>query len=1039
MPASYSKRDALRWPAASLTFILVMALVALIPASASAQYFGRNKVQYRTFDFDVLKTEHFDIHYYPEEAEAALLVSRMAERWNDRLSRFFSHDLRGRQAIILYAVSAHFRQTNVIEGLIGEGTGGVTESQRRRIALPVSGSLADTDHVLGHELVHAFQFDMTGADPRETMGQAAGILAFPLWFVEGMAEYLSLGPVDAQTTMWLRDAALREKLPHIKDLDKPEYFPYRWGHAFWAYIGARYGDRMVASLIRSAANPRSDLTGLARQLGTDPDTLTANWHAAIVQMTREVVADSLALASDPRMLLGASNGGGRYNLGAKVSPDGRRVAFFSERDRFSIELYVADAETGKIERQLSKTATDPHFDSLQFLNSAGAWSPDGRTLAIAAVRSGRPIIALIDVRSGRVTRELKLERIGPDTGGKGDGDARGLDDVLNPAFTPDGQSLIVSGNLGGLVDLYRLHIASGLLERLTHDPFADLEPVVTPDGRTVVFVTERFSMDLETLAPSRLRLAKLDLATRVVTPIAAFLQGKHISPQVTANGRSVTFIADPDGVSNLYRIGIDGGPVEQLSSVPTGVAGITSSSPALSASASGRLVFTVFEDDGHTIYVLDPDHTVSLVPAPGQSQGAVLPGRTTPGGDVYALLTNLERGLPSASVVPPKEPYQQDLALDALGQPSISGSIGTFGGRVSGGVSALFSDVLGDHGLGVEAQIGGALSDLGGAFVYTNRKHRWNWGTVLSASPWSIQELQARQDRSAGTTTVTNRITRQPVLSALATTAFPLNTVTRLEFGGGVQSLSYSTETRTGVYDTATENLLETNTVREKLAERMTLGQATAALVHDTSFFGATGPFYGTRSRLELGYNRGTITYTGVLADWRRYFMPVRPVTLGVRVMHYGRYGAGSEDERLIKLYAGYPEFVHGYGVGTLRTVECLIGAIGADCEGFRNLLGSRLLVTNLEVRVPFPGVLRGELEYGRVPVDLAAFYDAGVAWTSADRPAFAGGTRQVVRSVGAAVRVNVFGFVILEVAASHPFDRPDRGIKWQLGIRQGF
>src|SRR6188508_657748 len=257
----------------SIVLWLAIVLVCL-PSTVGAQYFGRNKVQYRTFDFQVLRTEHFDLYYYPEEAEAASIVARMAERWNDRLSRFFSHDLRGRQPLILYAAGAHFRQTNAVEGLIGEATGGVTEALKRRVVLPMSGSLADTNHVLGHELVHAFQFDMTGADPRENMGHAAGILAFPLWFVEGMAEYLSLGPVDAQTSMWLRDAALREKLPHIKDLDNPKYFPYRWGHAFWAYIGAKYGDRAVASLLRSAANPRFDLAGLARQLGTDPDTFT---------------------------------------------------------------------------------------------------------------------------------------------------------------------------------------------------------------------------------------------------------------------------------------------------------------------------------------------------------------------------------------------------------------------------------------------------------------------------------------------------------------------------------------------------------------------------------------------------------------------------------------------------------------------------------------------------------------------------------------------------------------------------------------------
>src|SRR6187402_1396322 len=150
----------------SVVLWLAIALVYL-PSTVGAQYFGRNKVQYRTFDFQILKTEHFDLYYYPEEAEAAAIVARLAERWHSRLSRFFGHELRGRQPLILYAVAAHFRQTNAIEGLIGEGTGGVTEALRRRVVLPMSGSLADSDHVLGHELVHAFQFDLTGDDPHD--------------------------------------------------------------------------------------------------------------------------------------------------------------------------------------------------------------------------------------------------------------------------------------------------------------------------------------------------------------------------------------------------------------------------------------------------------------------------------------------------------------------------------------------------------------------------------------------------------------------------------------------------------------------------------------------------------------------------------------------------------------------------------------------------------------------------------------------------------------------------------------------------------
>jgi Tol biopolymer transport system component len=618
----------------SVVLALALTLVGL-PSVAGAQYFGRNKVQYRTFDFQILKTEHFDLYYYPEEAEAAAIVARMAERWNDRLSRFFGHDLRGRQPLILYAVAAHFRQTNAVEGLIGEGTGGVTEALRRRVVLPMSGSLADSDHVLGHELVHAYQFDMTGADPRDNANQAPGILAFPLWFVEGMAEYLSLGPVDAQTAMWLRDAALREKLPSIRDLDNPKYFPYRWGHAFWAYVGARYGDRAVASLIRSAANPRFDLVGLTRQLGTDPETLTKDWHDAIRASAQAVADDLSPVSSRVRRVIGTRNEGGHFNVGPEVSPDGRKIAFFSERDRFSVDLYLADAESGRIEKRLIKSATDPHFDSLEFINSAGSWSPDGRMLAVTALRGGRPVVAMIDSRSGDVKRELRLD---------------GLDDAFNPVFAPDGRSMVLAGNVGGLLDLYSYSFETGRLERLTHDAFADLQPAFTPDGRSIVFVTERFTIDLDRLEPGPLRLATLDLGTKTVRPLAAFLKGKHLSPQVSSDGASVFFVADPDGISNLYRVPITGGPVEQLSSVPTGIAGITSTSPTLSlASGTGRLVFSVFEDDGHSVYALDQADVVSLVPPAANLQAALLPGRSTATGDLLRLLTDASRGLPAAS------------------------------------------------------------------------------------------------------------------------------------------------------------------------------------------------------------------------------------------------------------------------------------------------------------------------------------------------------------------------------------------------------
>ena len=209
--------------------------------------------------------------------------------------------------------------------------------------------------------------------------------------------------------------------------------------------------------------------------------------------------------------------------------------------------------------------------------------------------------------------------------------------------------------------------------------------------------------------------------------------------------------------------------------------------------------------------------------------------------------------------------------------------------------------------------------------------------------------------------------------------------------------------------------------------------------MHDTSFFGATSPVFGARGRLEIGQSLGSLRYTSLLADWRRYFMPIRPMTIAVRGLHFGRYGADGDSERITQLYLGYPELVHGYGYGSFTASECGGTEDGRQCAMFTQLFGSRVAVANLEVRIPLAGLKSGEIEYGRVPVELAAFFDAGLAWTADTRPAWMGGSQRVLRSAGGAARVNVLGLFVIEVAASRPFDRPNRSWKWQIGLRQGF
>src|SRR5215216_133915 len=98
-------------------------LLLFAPGLLSAQYFGRNKVQYSNFDFKVIQTEHFDVYYYERERVAAMDAARMAERGYARISKVLNHEFRERKPIILYASGSDFQQTNATE-VGGEGTGG---------------------------------------------------------------------------------------------------------------------------------------------------------------------------------------------------------------------------------------------------------------------------------------------------------------------------------------------------------------------------------------------------------------------------------------------------------------------------------------------------------------------------------------------------------------------------------------------------------------------------------------------------------------------------------------------------------------------------------------------------------------------------------------------------------------------------------------------------------------------------------------------------------------------------------------------------
>jgi hypothetical protein len=553
-----------------------------------------------------------------------------------------------------------------------------------------------------------------------------------------------------------------------------------------------------------------------------------------------------------------------------------------------------------------------------------------------------------------------------------------------------------------------------------------------------VFSTDRFSTNLQTLGAGNYRLGLIDPDGSEIRPLPSFEDVKNINPKWSADGASVFFISDRNGISNVYRLDVASGETSQVTDLLTGASGITSLSPALSV-ARDRLVYSVYEKGQNRIYAIEGARMAgtALSDASDRNRAAMLPPRDRPGTEVAALHREPTFGLPTNQKVE-TESYKPKLSLDYVGQTSIGVGTGPTGTFVGGGVSFMFSDILGEHNVGAVLQVNGRFEDFGGIVGYENRKHRWSWGAQIEQIPYVTGSFATGQDQS-GAIIEKSELFRETDRALQTYIAYPFSRASRFELGAAARHISFGREIETLAFDPFTGQLLAQDRQKLDAPSGIGFGEGSAALVYDTALFGPTSPILGQRYRFEVSPTFGGVKYTGVLADYRRYVMPVRPITLAGRVIHYARYGSGGEDNRITPLFIGYPNLVRGYDVNSFSAGEC--GNNAATCPVFDQLVGSRIGVANLELRLPLLGLFNRRNLYGPIPVELIAFSDWGVAWTASEKAKFLGGdgTRRIVKSYGGGARINVLGFAVVEIDYVKPVDRPQKGWSWVFNFSPGF
>jgi WD40 repeat protein len=1096
----------------TVTKVMLTAALAALPlavpiAGADAQsYFGQNQVQYDHFDWKVLETEHFLVHYYPEERVAAIDAARMAERSYARLSRLLGHQFREKKPILLFASRSDFGQNNVT-GDLGEFTGAVADALRHRMLVPFTGDYRTFEHVMTHEMVHAFQYDIFA---RGKAGQGLQQLAQvnpPLWFIEGMAEYLSIGPDHPQTETILRDAALNGNIPSIEDMTmRPDrWFPYRYGEALWKYVGERWGDAVIGDIMNAIPTMGIE-KAFKRELGLSMEELGEEWKEAlqVKHLPQVAIRDRPRKFSQPLLSERRTNGG--LFVAPALSNDGKLIAFVSTgsflKGEVFPDLWLGDAETGKRLKRLVKTTTNPDFEELRLLYSQSAFSPDGKYLAFTAQRRGKDVLYLLDVKRRKTVERFRVP----------------VEQVLNPSFSPDGRRLVFSGNIGGTTDLYTVDIDGRNFRRLTNDQHGDLMPQWSPDGRSVAFVSDRGpETDFSVLRMSTWMISILDVETgRVETP--ANQAGLNLNPMWAPDGKSIAYISDRTGIANLFLYDLGDREHYQLTNVMGSVGSVTELSPAITwARQADRLAYVYFENGDYTVWNIQNPRSLKGKPyrdstatpaanvlASGTGRDTVARGGAAgqgpvqvalspdsarrlalfgaaPGGgvttdstlrvrsfyrapegvrvsselgsadrssvgtiSVAALLDSAALALPDTSKF---KAYRYRVAFqpEYVARPTIGYAQDNWGNGVFGGTTIILSDLLGNHRLAFSGQVNGRLSEAQVFAAYTNLSRRWQWQGGIFQTPLFIVGGSGQADVD-GIPVLRTAIVRYIVRQAFGVGMYPFNRFTRLEAGARYNNVDQAIITiDQQIYGGAylgpprygpSDNAPGLNYVAPYLAH-----------VSDNTLFGYTGPISGRRWRFQIEPTVGSFRWVNYLADYRRYD-PIlfNFLTFSTRVMSNVSVGP---DEAAIPNYIGNPLFIRGYDRQNFFNQSCFGGVLGSVSQcNTAELAGSRFALANAELR--FPVVRRfdlGLLPISLPPLDGLVFYDAGVAWyggqeVSVRRPDNYNPDEQryLLRSYGAGLRLNLFGFAIVRWDYAIPLDsRAGRKGFWNWSLGPSF
>lgn len=513
--------------------------------------FGKNRVQFREFDWFYYPGKNFDVYYYIGGEQLANYTLRACEERVKGLQKFYDFAIEDRIQVISYLKQSEFRQSNV--GITGDdqfNIGGAARIMGNKMFLYYDGNHQSYTNQIDEALSRLiFTQMMYGGDWKDVV-KSSTLLSMPKWYEEGMVRYaVSKGSEEANNFM--KDVITKSKFKSMNRLYGKE--AALGGEAFWSYVAEVYGASVIPSILYMTRVSRNVESGFLFVLGLSMDDLNSDFIRYQKEKYAKQRPEVLPYAQTDNTVKAKKRTMGDLPLRYKkkyiysqfsLSPDETKLAFVTnEMGQYKIWIYDFDDKKNK--RVLKKEyrldrIVDESFPVL-------AWHPTSQLLTYVFEKKGRAFIGNYNLEEGKKT-EKELFRI---------------EKVVDMHYSKDGKKIVFSGVNRGHTDLYLYQTIGNNQEQLTNDIYDDEQPRFIDNDRRIIFASNRPDDTLRKEVPVDLFPLPNDIYIFDLENRGALLERitetKDVDEAFPAgySDKHYTYLADEEGVKNRYVAKID--------------------------------------------------------------------------------------------------------------------------------------------------------------------------------------------------------------------------------------------------------------------------------------------------------------------------------------------------------------------------------------------------------------------------------------------------------------------------------------------------